>query len=245
MDSVAGQVSEHHGLLGWILNRYKVMDKTNMALQITNQETKDSINTILESSQKLSADCAKLVKSNKSSESETRALRGSNDKLKVSLQKQESFISSLVAPPKERPSKPNSSNRGLQTKTFQPVDVTTALAVCLDDIINKSFSVTLFRAELNKLFKAKLQEVKLQYDNQLKEVKSQYDYQLKKLKSQYEARLKDFKSKDQSLEEQIDGIMSNQPIRGSTTLLDYLTAAPQLQEADEWHTTPRGQGLGQ
>ncbi|KAM0331049.1 hypothetical protein ACHAPQ_006266 [Fusarium lateritium] len=135
-----------------------------MALQITNQETKEPTNTMFESSQKLSADCAKLIKSNESLKSETGALRGSNDRLKITA-----------------------------------------------------------KAEFNKFLEVKLQEVK----------------------SQNDAQLKDLKSKDQSLEEQINSIMSSQRIRWLTTLLDYLAAALQLQEADEWHAIPQGRRLRQ
>ncbi|KAM0220623.1 hypothetical protein ACHAPA_003955 [Fusarium lateritium] len=147
-----------------------------MALQITNQETKEPTNTMFESSQKLSADCAKLIKSNESLKSETGALRGSNDRLKTSS----------------------------SSEKQEPLQITA-------------------KAEFNKFLEVKLQEVK----------------------SQNDAQLKDLKSKDQSLEEQINSIMSSQRIRWLTTLLDYLAAALQLQEADEWHAIPQGRRLRQ
>ncbi|KAM0192992.1 hypothetical protein ACHAPI_007941 [Fusarium lateritium] len=203
-----------------------------MALQITNQETKESTNTMLESSQKLLADCAKLVKSNESIESETGALRGSNDRLKISLQKQVSFISSLVTPSKERPSEPSKAQKDINNRRYYTggratsrcrTQVSTLPAEELLDLV--IFGETKITADHSQ---GRAQQ----------EVKSQCDYQPGKLKSQYDAQPKDFKSKDQSLEEQINSIMSSQQIRGSTTLLDYPAAALQVQKADEWHAIP-------
>jgi hypothetical protein len=61
MDSFAQQVSGHSDLLKWILNRYKIMDKISAGLQLSNQETKQSCDNVLESKEKLVTRCADLI----------------------------------------------------------------------------------------------------------------------------------------------------------------------------------------
>ncbi|KAH6950746.1 hypothetical protein DER45DRAFT_406500 [Fusarium avenaceum] len=91
VDSIAQQVSEHAVHLKWILSRCEVMDKTTAALQLSNQETEQYVDTVLESTEKLSARCTELAKSNESLELESKALHASIAKLKADLQKQESL----------------------------------------------------------------------------------------------------------------------------------------------------------
>lgn len=91
MDSIAHQVTDHAGQLNWILNRYKVMDKTNAALKISNQETIEQLDAVLESTEKLSARSNELIKGNESLALESKSLRASNAKLKTDLEKQESL----------------------------------------------------------------------------------------------------------------------------------------------------------
>jgi DNA anti-recombination protein RmuC len=112
----------------------------------------------------------------------------------------------------------------------------------------ESYQITV-KADFNKLLENKLQEVKSQYNNQLKEIKSQYD-----------AQLKDLESKGQSLEDQINSVLSSQKIRnealsndisvireqvrGLTTLLGNLVTTLQLQDVNAWQNALWNHGLG-
>ncbi|CAJ0552699.1 Ff.00g007770.m01.CDS01 [Fusarium sp. VM40] len=90
-DSIAQQVTDHADHLKWILNRYKVMDKTTAALKISNQETMEQLDAVLESTEELSARSNELIKGNESLALESKSLRASNAKLKTDLEKQESL----------------------------------------------------------------------------------------------------------------------------------------------------------
>jgi chromosome segregation ATPase len=98
---------------------------------------------------------------------------------------------------------------------------------------------TTVKAEFNKLFETRFQEVKSQYNTQLEEVKSQYESQLEELGY-----------KHQSLKDQLSSILSSQQIRnqapsdelpvmrehvrGLTALLGNLVMHLELQDANEW-----------